>query len=158
MLNSLLPFFHWVDRTTIGNWVRDSTWAFASIEVIHLFGLTLLLGTLVVVNLRMFGWGLTANSLADVASDAIPFMISAMVVTIITGMLLFSAETMKCYDSPPFIAKMVLLAAALLFTFTFHRHLTKKDRPPSPASKFAACLSMALWVSVGLAGRAIAFF
>ncbi len=65
---------------------------------------------------------------------------------------------MKCYGSAPFFVKMGLLAAALVFTFTFHRYLTKTDAPPAVVSKFAACLSIALWFGVGLAGRAIAFF
>jgi hypothetical protein len=53
---------------------------------------------------------------------------------------------------------MGLLAVALLFTFTFHRYLTKKDTPASPTAKLAACLSLTLWFGVGLSGRAIAFF
>jgi hypothetical protein len=153
----LLPFFRWADHTWIAVWIRDSTWAFALLEVFHLFGLTLLLGTLVVVNLRLFGWGLASHSLADVASDALPFTVGAMVATMGSGMLLFASEALKCYGSTPFFVKMGLLFAALLFTFAFHRRLTKAAQP-SRAGKFAACISIALWFGVGLAGRAIAFF
>lgn len=138
--------------------IRDSTWAFALIEVFHLFGLTLLLGTLTVLNLRLFGWGLKAYPLKAVATDALPWTFVGMAVSITSGVLLFVSEAMKCYGSLPFFVKMGLLAAALLFTFTFNRNLTKAD-PPSPAvSKCAACLSIGLWFGVGLAGRAIAFF
>ena len=157
MKHLLFPIFKWADHTWVANWIRDSTWAFALLEVFHLFGITLLLGTLVVVNLRLFGWGLASHSLSDVASDALPFTGWAMVATVISGSLLFASEAMKCYGSIPFFIKMGLLAAALLFTFTFHRRLTKASQP-SPASKFAAGLSIILWFGVGLAGRAIAFF
>jgi hypothetical protein len=158
MIHATLPFFRWADHTWIAMWIRDSTWVFALLEVFHLFGLTLLLGTLVVVNLRLFGFGLTGHSLSDVASDALPFTVGAMVATIASGALLFVSEALKCYASAPFFLKMGLLAAALLFTFTFHRYLTKKNAPPSLTTKFAACLCLTLWFGVGLAGRAIAFF
>jgi hypothetical protein len=157
MKHLLFPIFKWADHTWVANWIRDSTWAFALLEVFHLFGITLLLGTLVVVNLRLFGWGLASHSLSDVASDALPFTGWAMVATVISGSLLFASEAMKCYGSTPFFIKMGFLGTALLFTFTFHRRLTKASQP-SPASKFAAGLSIFLWFGVGLAGRAIAFF
>jgi branched-subunit amino acid transport protein len=157
MKHMLLPLFTWADHTWVAGAIRDSTWAFALLEVFHLFGITLLLGTLVVVNLRLFGWGLASHSLADVASDALPFTQWAMIATIISGSLLFASEAMKCYGSIPFFIKMGLLATALLFTFTFHRRLTKASQS-STASKFAAGFSIFLWFGVGLAGRAIAFF
>ncbi len=158
MIHATLPLFRWADHTWIAVWIRDSTWAFALIEVFHLFGLTLLLGTLTVLNLRLFGWGLNGYSLKSVAADALPWTFVGMAVSITSGALLFASEAMKCYASLPFFVKMGLLAAALVFTFTFNRNLTKAD-PPSPAvSKCAACLSIVLWFGVGLAGRAIAFF
>ncbi len=154
----LLSFFRWADQTWVSTLIRDSTWVFALIEVFHLFGITLLLGTLVVINLRLFGFGLAGQSLKVVAADTLPFTFMGMALTICTGILLFVAEPMKLYVSLPFLVKMCFLAAALLFTFTFHRYLTNRDAPPSLTSKFAACFSVALWFGVGLAGRAIAFF
>jgi hypothetical protein len=157
MIAALLPFFRWADHTGISVWIRDSTWAFALIEVFHLFGLTLLLGTLTVLNLRLFGWGLGGYPLKVVAADALPWTLIGMAVSIVSGILLFLSEAMKCYGSLPFFVKMGFLAAALVFTFTYHRSLTKSDAPPA-LSKAAACVSMMLWFGVGLAGRAIAFF
>ncbi len=153
----LLPFFHWADTMWTSEWIRASTWAFALLEVFHLFGLTLLLGTLAVVNLRLFGVGLKGPRLADLASDAMPFTIWALVVTMSSGFLLFGSEAMKCYASGPFFIKMGFLFSALVFTFIFHRRMTRAEQPSS-AAKFGAFLSMTLWFGVGLAGRAIAFF
>ena len=158
MIHAFLPFFRWADHTAVAVWIRDSTWIFALLEVFHLFGLTLLLGTLVVVNLRLFGWGLAGHRLSEVAADALPFTIWGMIATMGSGALLFVSEAMKCYGSAPFFVKMGLLAAALLFTFTFHRYLAKKDAPPSAVTKFAARLCITLWFCVGLAERAITFF
>ncbi len=153
----LLAFFRWADHTAVAVFIRDSTWIFALLEVFHLFGLTLLLGTLSVIALRMCNMGMTRQSLADVASDAYPFMIGGMLVSIGSGSLLFVSEALKCYASTPFFIKMGLLFAGLIFTFTFQRRLTTSDQP-SAAAKYAAVMSLALWFGVGLAGRAIAFF
>jgi hypothetical protein len=153
----LLAFFRWADHLWVAEYIRDSTWIFALIEVFHLFGLTLLLGSLTVVALRMFGAGLKRQTLAGVASDFLPWTLLGMVVSIASGFLLFASEALKCYASGPFFVKMGLLFAALVFTFTFQRRLTKADQP-SGAAKYAAVLSMTLWFGVGLAGRAIAFF
>ena len=153
----LLRFFTWADHLWIAEFIRDSTWIFALLEVFHLFGLTLLLGMLVVVNLRLFGFGLKRQTLAEVASDALPWTLLGMTVSISSGLLLFVSEALKCYDSQPFFVKMGLLFTALLFTFTFQRRMTKAEQPTG-WGKFTACLSLTLWFGVGLAGRAIAFF
>ena len=92
-------------------------------------------------------------------SDALPWMLVGMAVTIGSGSLLFVSEAMKCYGSPPFFVKMGFLFTALVFTFTLHRKLTKRNTPPPPVwGKVAAGLSLFLWFGVGLAGRAIAFY
>ena len=152
----LLPFFRWADHLWISEWIRASTWSFALIEVFHLFGLTLLLGTVTVVNLRLSGAGLKGLRLGDVASDALPWTIAGLVVTMASGFLLFASEAMKCYGSLPFFIKMGLLFSALVFTLVFQRRMVRSEQP-SGAAKIGACVSMALWFGVGLAGRAIAF-
>lgn len=153
----LLPFFQWADTLWVSEWIRASTWAFALIEVFHLFGLTILLGTLAVVNLRLFGVGLKSPHIKDLASDAWTWMLIGGGVSVSSGFLLFASEAMKCYASGPFFIKMPLLFFALVFTFAFQKKMTRSDEP-SGASKFGAVLSMVLWFGVGLAGRAIAFF
>jgi hypothetical protein len=153
----LLPFFKWADALWISETIRASTWAFALLEVFHLFGLTLLLGTLAVVNLRLFGTGLKGQKVAVLASDARPFILGALVVTLSSGFMLFASEAMKCYASGPFFIKMTLLFSALVFTLIFQRRMTRSEQP-STAAKIGAGMSFFLWFGVGLAGRAIAFF
>jgi hypothetical protein len=155
---AVLHFFHWADDSAVAAAIRGSTWVFAFIEVFHLLGLTLLLGTVVLVNLRLCGYGLQRQSLAEVASEALPWRLVGMAVTMVSGSLLFASEAMKCYDSPPFFIKMGFLFTALVFTFTLHRKLTKRSSPPPVWGKVAAGVSLFLWFGVGLAGRAIAFY
>lgn len=157
---TLLDLFTWIDQTRLGEAIRDSSWIFAFIEVFHLLGLTLLLGAVLVVNLRLLGFGLTGEPTSQVADDAMPWMLAGLFVMISSGLCLFISEALKCYNNPPFFVKMGMLFAALLFTFTLHRRLTRADQRLTPRlwRTLGACLSLFLWFGVGLAGRAIAFY
>ncbi len=156
----LLAAFTWCENTWLGQMIRDSTWAFAAIEVVHLLGLTVLLGTVTVVNLRLAGIGLREQSASDVAADAMPWTYGGMAATILSGSGLFVSEALKCYDSPPFYWKMGLLAVSLVFTFAIQRRMANGNAPDfSPGvGKVLASMTIALWFGVGLAGRAIAFY
>ena len=156
----LLALFTWFENTRLGQVIRDSTWAFAAIEVVHLLGLTVLLGTVTVVNLRLAGVGLRNQRASEVAADAMPWTYGGMVATIASGFALFTSEALKCYDSPPFYLKMGLLVVSLAFTFSIQRRVANGSAPEfsSGVGKVLASMTIALWFGVGLAGRAIAFY
>jgi hypothetical protein len=157
---SLVDIFTWIDHLWLGQAIRDSSWLFAFIEVFHLLGLTLLLGSAIIVNLRLLGFGSSRETLAHVAEDTMPWMLLGLLLVIPSGLCMLTAEALKCYENPPFFVKMGLLALALLFTFTLHRRLTRSDEKSIPRvwRTLGACVSLALWFGVGLAGRAIAFY
>ncbi len=157
---TLLDVFTWFDHLWLGEAIRDSSWLFAFIEVFHLLGLTLLLGSVFLVNLRLLGFGSTTETVAHVAQDALPWTLLGLLLTIPSGFCMFVAEALKCYENPPFFFKMGLLALALLFTFTLHWRLTRSDEKKVSRTwrTVGACISLLLWFGVGLAGRAIAFY
>ena len=149
--------FLWLDRSGLANIIRGSTWAFALLEVIHLLGLTLLLGTLSVLDLRLLGAGLRDQSISQIASDTSPFTIIGLVTVASSGIILAVSEANRLYDSGPFRIKMILFVLALIFTFTFHRRLNTRE-PSRGAALRGGIISLILWFGVGFAGRAIAFF
>ncbi len=155
---SLLHLFQWFDSTTIGNVIRESTYIFPVVEVFHLFGLTLLLGTLTITDLRMLGVGMRRQSVAEVATQLAPWSIWGAVVTIISGILLFLSEAMKCYDNAAFPWKMWFLLAGILLYLLVQRRITRPGANTNPALlKTVAVLSLVFWYGVAVAGRAIAF-
>jgi hypothetical protein len=155
---SLHPFFHWCDSTAVAEAIRSSRFIFPVLESIHLFALTVLLGTVVVLSLRLLGAGLRGEPIAAVGRMLAPLTLWSLLAMVATGGLLFCSEAMKCYENPPFWAKMQMLAAAILFHFTFVRW-TVRSRSAGPMQNTAAALgSLALWFGVGAAGRAIGFY
>ena len=162
----LLPFFEWCETVWLGRVVVGSLWMFPVIEAIHLLALSVLGGAILVVDMRMLGFGLTQRTVAQLARDARPFLIGALVVMIATGIPLFLSEPTKCYYSPAFWVKMWTLAIALIYTFTIRRRVTTREstdttdkavRNTARRQMLAGALSIALWLTVAAAGRWIGF-
>ena len=155
---TLLELFRWFDATPISVVIRNSTYIFPVVEVFHLFGLTLLLGTVTVIDLRMLGIGMKRQSIAEVAGQLGPWTTGGALLTIVSGILLFLSEAMKCYSNAAFPYKMWFLLGALLLYFLIQRRITSPGSKVGPfALKTVAILSLCLWYGVALAGRAIAF-
>jgi hypothetical protein len=155
----LLPFFEWCEATAIGHAIRSSSWLFPVIEAVHLLALATIGGALLIVDLRLFGSGLRSCPVRQVARDAQPWLIGALVVMISTGIPLFLSESIKCYYSDAFWVKMTTLPLAILYTFTVRRRVAMADeaRVGPRSQKLVALASIALWFGVAAAGRWIGF-
>ena len=157
---SWLPFFEWCETTALGLAIRDSLWLFPVIESVHLLALGLLGGAVLVLDLRMLNLGLRRQSTIQIARQAQPWLIGSLTTMLLTGVLLFTSESIKCYYSPPFWYKMSFLATAILFTFTVRRKAAAADalRVGPIWGKLVALISLGLWFGVGFSGRWIAFY
>jgi len=162
----LLPFFEWCETLWLGRAVVGSLWLFPAIEAVHLLGLAVLGGTLLLVDLRLLGLGLTRTPAAALARDARPWMIGAIVVMILTGVPLFLSEAVKCYYNTSFWVKMTTFPVALAFTFTVRPWAMREPaavldardvRDTARRQALVGALSIALWVTVAAAGRWIGF-
>jgi len=156
---SLLHLFMWIERSALGDTIRTSNWLFPFIEAIHLLGLAVVGGAVLIVDLRLFGFGLRRQPVAQLAQDAQRWLIISLMVMIATGSLLFTSEAIKCYYHPAFWMKMTSLSLAILFTFTIHRKVAMADesRVRPIWSKLVALVSVILWSGVGIGGRWIGF-
>jgi hypothetical protein len=119
--------------------------------------LTLLLGTVLLVNLRLLGAIMRHQTVADVARSTQPLLWLGIGVTMGSGLLLFVTEATKCYYNIAFWYKMTFLFAAVIFQITTHQRLSASATTSGPALRVTAGVSLALWFGVGIAGRAIAF-
>ena len=124
------------------------SWLFPFIQSVHLIGLTMLVGTIAIVDLHTLGFGIRRPS---ISTDLKSWTSAGLITMAITGPLLFWSDWQRYVHNPAFLAKMVLLAIAVLTHFTVRRR-------PSRHTRLAAVLSLLLWISVVLAGRAIADF
>jgi hypothetical protein len=156
---SLLPFFTWCENSALGETIRSSSWLFPVIEAFHLLGLAVIGGAVLVVDLRLFGFGLRRQPVAQLARDAQRWLIVSLMVMLATGALLFTSEAIKCYYHTAFWVKMTSLFLAIVFTFTVRRKVAMADetRVGPLWSKLVALVSVTLWSGVGIGGRWIGF-
>lgn len=156
---SVLAFFQWCEDSRVGEAIRASAWLFPGIEAVHLLGLVMIAAAVLVVDMRLLGIGLQDHAPAQLARDAQPWLVGSLGVMLITGVLLFLAEAIKCYYSVPFWVKMACLALAILFTFTVRRTVVFADeaRVGPLWSKLTGLTSVGLWAGVGWGGRWIGF-
>ena len=156
---NMLPFFEWCAATSFGQAISTSTWAFAVIESVHLLALSVIGGAVLIVELRLLGFGLRGQSIAQVARDARPWFVGSLVVMLLTGIALFMSEPVKCYYSTPFWVKMTSLALSIVFAFTVRWKMTQADetRVRPVWFKLVALVSLVLWFGVGAGGRWIGF-
>lgn len=154
---SLLPFFEFCEHSAVGEAIRSSLWLFPVIESFHLLGLVVIGGSVLVVDMRLFGLGLRGQPVAQLARDAQRWLVGSLVVMLASGALLFTSEATKCYYHAAFWVKMTSLLLAILFTFTVRRKVAEADEPDPLRSKLVALTSVTLWSAVGIGGRWIGF-
>ena len=154
---SLLPFFQWMQATPISAYFLDNTWATPIVQLIHLVALAVFAGAILVVDMRLLGWGLTKTPLESVARDAQPWLVWGFVVLLITGLPQMSSTAIKQYYSPFFWWKMEALLLGLIYTFTLRRKLVQTDEarlgPFWP--KVAGLFSISVWTGVAIGARLI---
>lgn len=154
-----VEYFEMLEETGLGSVVRQSLWLFPVIEAVHLLGLCLLGGALLVVDLRLFGWGLTKQGIGELAGHARRWMIAGVVLMFLTGVPLFLSEAVKCYYNTSFWVKMTTLPVALIFTFGVREPIIVRNEflETSFKTRLLGGASMTLWFTVAAAGRWIGF-
>jgi len=155
----LLPVFEWMESTPVAQTIRHSAKLIALLESIHLIGLTLLLGSILMVDLSLLGLGIGRSPASRIARELSGWTAAGLAIMLSSGPLILSSEAIRCYRTPAFWTKMALLAVAVIFHFTIHAKVVFEEPPARRLSaRWTACLSLGLWISVALAGKAIAIF
>jgi uncharacterized membrane protein SirB2 len=157
---TLQPMVDWLGNTAFGQWLGQSTDRIAWLFVMHLFGLTLLMGTTMLLSIRLLGFGFRSQRLAQLTKEIAVLRTSGLVLMLLSGALIFTGGAVSYFQGAWFQRKMVLLAIALLFNFTLFRKVTNAEegRYSPLMNRITGVLALLLWFSVGAAGRAIAFF
>jgi len=155
---SLLDFCKLVQYSPLLSSMRSSPWVFPVIASVHLMGLALIGGAVLVVDLRLLGLGLSRQPVAQIARDAERWLLVSLVVLLPTGALQFMCfAATKYYYLTAFWVKMAALSLALLFTFAVRRKVVMADeaRLNPVRTKLVAVVSLGLWSTVAIAGRLI---
>jgi hypothetical protein len=155
---SLLTFFQWCEKSAIGDTIRRSHWLFPVIEAVHLLGLGLIGGAVLVVDLTLLSGGKgRRRSIAQLSKDTEPWLLGGLALMFTTGIPLFLSESIKCYYSVAFWVKMTALFSVIVLTFAVQRRVARTADSRPLLFRFLAFVCLILWATVGWGGRWIGF-
>jgi hypothetical protein len=128
---------------------------YAPFGALHLVGLALLGGCVLLLNLRLLGAGIVDEKPSTVERNLRPWQITGAVIVIGTGIIIGALNSSKLYFSPAFFAKMVALLAALIFTFGVANSVAKSEGEVSTTAKILAAVGGIVWLyGLGVFGTA----
>jgi hypothetical protein len=153
----LLPFFEWLNALPVSQAIGSSIWIYPLVQAIHLVFLALFAGGVMIVDLRLLGYGVRSKSVAQVAMDARPWMVTGFLGLVATGLPQLMQNASREYYSEYFWYKMYLITFGLIFMLTVRRRMTQATET-NAASKVVALISMATWTGVTYNARLIGLF
>jgi hypothetical protein len=157
-----LGLMAWLEHRPFAVSIAESTWLFPCIETVHVLALTVVFGSVAMMDLRLLGVGSKDRAVSEVITTTLPWTWIAFAVTATAGSLLFSSKATTYYENLPFRIKLVCLGLAGVNMLIFHlltaRGMASWDRgTPPTAARLAGAVSLMLWLAIVATGRWIGF-
>jgi hypothetical protein len=157
-MNELLS---WMETSALGQLMRDSVWLFPAAEILHFVGLSLLIGSVLVVDLRLLGVIRMVSYQA--VYKFLPLSLIGFGINLFTGVLFCFTDPFRYYPNLAFRIKLVLILLAGLNALWFKLAVFAKSVDLSAedsvglAAKIIALFSVLIWFSVIVLGRLIPY-
>lgn len=159
----LLRFAEWLDSHAWSTQLHESLWTWPLVESTHVLTLMLSVGMLAVVDLRLLGVAFKDTAVSQLTRRLLPWSVAGFAIMMITGLMLFYAKPVHTTHSVWFRAKVLLLIAAGVNAWLFHKRVSRdraqwdhQARPPAGV-RASAALSLGIWACVIVFGRLIAY-
>jgi hypothetical protein len=142
--------------------IAESDLLFPTIETVHVLALTLVVGSISMVDLRLLGRS-SHRGVKELSEEVLPWTWMAFVVAVISGSLMFSSAAVKYAYMPQFQVKLLLILLAginmLVFHFLTYRSVGSwnHDSITPPSARLAGMLSLVFWIGVVTLGRWVGF-
>jgi hypothetical protein len=154
---------HQLKETGFATAIRENATLFPWIEAIHVLGVTVVIGTVGIIELRLIGVASLNRSVSRVLKDLLPITWVGFAVSVVSGFLLFASNAPTYGHNTFFLTKAALLFLAGLNAFGFHtfveRSIARWDsaaRTPIPA-RLSGVFSLAMWIGIVICGRWVGF-
>ncbi|NML93359.1 DUF6644 family protein [Novosphingobium olei] len=138
--------------------LTDSTWLFGTIEAVHVLALTLVFGSIAVVDLRLLGLWRKDATIPALLHELLPITWGAFALAAVTGITMIFANPFGYFENFFFKAKLVLLLLAGINVLVFHRFvLPRATSAQALAPRISGGVSLVLWLTIVSFGRWIGF-
>jgi len=149
-----------LEASATGAWMRSSGWAYPVVNLVHLLGLVLLIGPILLLDLRLLGFG-RLFPLHAVSGILTPWCVAGLLLLLASGALLFAADAAPLASNPLLRFKLLLICFGVCNAFAFRRiwaaRLQDWDCRPPRAGIIQAAVSVLCWLAVAGLGRLIAY-
>jgi len=155
-------FLRWAHDTWLGHMARDIWWFFTAGLIIHFTGLCLLMGAMLIIDLRVLGFA--KNIPVASVLGFLPWALLGFGMNLATGIMFFTFDPFAYWHNPAFKIKLSLIVLAglnaLWFALLQHRKALTPDSGTAPGmfTRVSAGISLGLWILVIVAGRMIVAF
>jgi hypothetical protein len=152
----------WLETTSFAAAMREWLWLYPIVEIVHIVGLSVLVGSAALFDLRLLGLSRSIRVTA-LAEHLLSWARRSLLLIVPTGLMMFTAHATEMASNPAFQLKMVLLVTAGLNAAAFHAGVFRTvaawdlEAPAPGAAKASAILSLCLWASVITCGRLLAY-
>lgn len=159
----LLSFVQWLQFTGFFTYLRGSAYIYPIIMGLHMIGIAMFGGMVLMTDLRLLGWAMRKRSISDVVDQFRVPKRWGLLLTVTCGLLMFGSKAEEYYYNIFFRTKLILLALVLVHALVFYRGVYANpaalDQAPGVpgTAKLAAALSLVLWTSIACCGRGIGY-
>jgi hypothetical protein len=159
----LLSFAQWIQFTTFFTALRGSANIYPIVMSLHMVGIALFGGMILMTDLRLLGWAMRKRSITDVVEQLRVPKRWGLLLTVTCGILMAGSKAEEYYYNAFFRTKLILFALVILQELVFYRSVyanpSALDSSPSVPgnAKLAAALSLLLWTSIACCGRGIGY-
>jgi hypothetical protein len=157
-----IDYLNSLGDSPVSLWIAESTWAFPALEVVHIFAISMVFGTIAIIDLRLLGLASIKRPYSEMARELLPWTWGAFFVAAACGSVLILSRPTGYFENTDFRLKFVCMALAfanmLVFQFITSKSLAGWDRGAPPvAAKVAGAVSILLWIGVVYFARMTGF-
>ena len=159
----MIAICHWLQTSAWATAIRQGDLLFPLIEGTHVLSLSLSVGLILMLDLRLLGFAFSSQPVSRVMQQVMPWALPGFALMMITGLLLFVAQAESAYANGyfrvKFVSLIVLGANALVFQNRFYPGMGEWDESKTVPSgaRVVAAFSLVLWVVVIACGRLMAY-
>lgn len=152
-----------IEASALGQAMRQWLWLYPSVEIVHITGIALLVGSIAILDLRLLGLS-RSLPVRRLAAHILPWSIASFVLIVPSGLAMFVAHANDLLSNPLFAVKICLILLAGANAGLLHAGVFRSagqwdvDVMPPFAARAAAAASLLLWISVIACGRLLAYF
>jgi hypothetical protein len=161
-MQGFVDYLNSLGDSPVALWIAESTWAFPALEVVHIFAISTVFGTIAIVDLRLLGLASTKRPYSEMARELLPWTWGGFFLAAICGSVLILSRPAGYFENIDFRLKFVCMALAfanmIVFQFITSKSLANWDRGAPPvAARVAGAVSILIWMGVVYFARMTSF-